>query len=373
MQLDEASNPESRPARAPRLDDGELRSAAPLDDGPPIYDPYVAHPEPTALRPAREHRATVLRSDWVGSARPGALASAALPPETPIRAGDWSFGVGIGGFLLPLMAPVALLLGVVGLVRARKLADAGVDASRSRRRARIGIALALSQIVLVGLGLGLAAVRYRNHGWAPPQPRQAEARKPAPIPIPDEPSPFGTVPQKTQDELIGKVHVVTLGVQEASLEAALRREIDTAKAAGTEVLLVTTRSGCEPCDGLQASFPDPLMQSALERTRVVVVDVDVYGDDLDGQGIDRSVLAGFFLLGPDLHPRDAIHGGEWGDDIAPNIAPVLGPFVRGDFDHRKFDYRLARRFPSSERRVPPPRRAAPGLVTPAPPPSGVWL
>ena len=32
---------------------------------------------------------------------------------------------------------------------------------------------------------------------------------------------------------------------------------------------------------------------------------------------------------------DGINGGEWDDDIAINIAPVLGPFVRGTYAKRR--------------------------------------
>ena len=33
-----------------------------------------------------------------------------------------------------------------------------------------------------------------------------------------------------------------------------------------------------------------------------------------------------------------IHGGEWDDDIPPNIAPVLGAFVRGKYGTRRYPW-----------------------------------
>ena len=48
-----------------------------------------------------------------------------------------------------------------------------------------------------------------------------------------------------------------------------------------------------------------------------------------------KAIPGFFLLSPDLSPKDAINGGEWDDDIPPNIAPVLGAFMRGKYAKRR--------------------------------------
>ncbi len=47
-------------------------------------------------------------------------------------------------------------------------------------------------------------------------------------------------------------------------------------------------------------------------------------------------------LGVNLTPRDGIDGGEWDDDIAQNIAPVLGAFVRGKYPARREAWKAVR-------------------------------
>jgi hypothetical protein len=77
------------------------------------------------------------------------------------------------------------------------------------------------------------------------------------------------------------------------------------------------------------------MQTALAGVRLVRVDGILFHEDLDALRVPHDDIPGFFLLAPDLTPRDGIDGGEWGDDIAPNIAPVLGAFVRGKYAVRR--------------------------------------
>ena len=78
-----------------------------------------------------------------------------------------------------------------------------------------------------------------------------------------------------------------------------------------------------------------LLATSVLGVRLVRVDLYAFGEDLEALKIPHDRYPGFFLLALDLQPRDGIDGGEWGDDIAPNIAPVLGAFVRGKFTQRK--------------------------------------
>jgi hypothetical protein len=77
------------------------------------------------------------------------------------------------------------------------------------------------------------------------------------------------------------------------------------------------------------------MQSALDHVRLVRVDRDPFEEDLAELEIPSRPLPGFFLLDSDLRVTDAINGGEWDEDIAVNIAPVIGPFVRGTYAKRR--------------------------------------
>ena len=56
-------------------------------------------------------------------------------------------------------------------------------------------------------------------------------------------------------------------------------------------------------------------------------------------GVSYGGVPWFFLLAPGLSPRDGISGGEWDADVAPNIAPVLGAFVRGRYAERREAWR----------------------------------
>jgi hypothetical protein len=101
------------------------------------------------------------------------------------------------------------------------------------------------------------------------------------------------------------------------------------------LLLEITSSPCVPCNGVATSLSDPEMQTALDHVRLVRVDRDPFEDDLAELQIPSKPFPGFFLLDSDLKVKDGINGGEWGDDIAGNIAPVLGPFVRGNYANRR--------------------------------------
>lgn len=158
--------------------------------------------------------------------------------------------------------------------------------------------------------------------------------KPGPTALP----PSGAVPQQTTTANVGSVAVVELGVKEPSLQAALMREFKAAKDAGKQALVMTTRSTCVPCNGFMTSLPDPQMQEALADIRLVRVDVEVFGEDLTKLNFETAILAGFFLLTPDGQPRDGINGGEWAEDIAKNIAPVMKPFLRGEYRTRKHPF-----------------------------------
>ncbi len=65
--------------------------------------------------------------------------------------------------------------------------------------------------------------------------------------------------------------------------------------------------------------------------RVVRVDVDAFGSELAGLGIDRPVQPWFFKLDDSMRIVDAISADEWDDNDAWNIAPVLKSFMAGTY------------------------------------------
>ena len=52
------------------------------------------------------------------------------------------------------------------------------------------------------------------------------------------------------------------------------------------------------------------------------------------------LVPAFVLLDEHNRPTDYVHGGEWDADIAPNIAPVLGDFMRGQYKQRRHPWHL---------------------------------
>jgi hypothetical protein len=62
----------------------------------------------------------------------------------------------------------------------------------------------------------------------------------------------------------------------------------------------------------------------------------VFDEELTQLKLPHDVYPAFYLLDARLRPLDSIHGGEWDDDIAENIAPVLGAFVQGNYRNRRY-------------------------------------
>jgi Domain of unknown function (DUF4190) len=134
---------------------------------------------------------------------------------------------------------------------------------------------------------------------------------------------------------IGTITLVDVGTNVSSLANELDEQRAAAKKAHQKLLLWVVAPRCAPCNGEAASLVDPLMQRALENVRLVRVDTTEFAIELERLDIPIDKIPGFALLGPDDRPVDYVHGGEWDADVAHNIAPVLGKFVRGDYKHRR--------------------------------------
>lgn len=156
---------------------------------------------------------------------------------------------------------------------------------------------------------------------------------------PNRNDPSGAVPQDTRTDQIGGVTLIEIGVKEQSLKRAFLDQLALAKKDGKDVLVMTVQEPCKPCEGVMASLRDERLQTALSPVRVLKVNVEVFESELNALKISRDRIPGFYLLAADGTPRDGIDGGEWGEDIPENIAPVLGPFVRGKYKHRKQEYK----------------------------------
>jgi hypothetical protein len=255
----------------------------------------------------------------------------------------------------------ALLLGPVGAIGAivmgwvaRREVAARPLVRKGHTLATLGMALGIVMTVgwSAAAGVGFWVYNQRQVELAEdatpsppvvaavPEPPETEVSEPqvrmSPTP---SPTPSGSVPRETVARREGTITLVSVGVGALSLADELNKQRKEAEAAGQTLLVMTTRDPCVPCRGVDASLASPQLQAALSGVRLVRVDIDVFKDDLDQLRIQRQRFPGFFLLAPDLSPRDGIDGGEWDDDIPVNIAPVLGPFVKGKYTQRRQSFR----------------------------------
>jgi hypothetical protein len=253
------------------------------------------------------------------------------------------------------IGPVGAILAIVFGWHARRELDQEAAAAGRHALAplRSGYGLATLAMVLgftltMGWGGALSYLmwtsRYRadpagDEPSAAPPPSTPTAASPLPRPAPRaaETEPFA--PKYTQIHRKGGITVVDVGITAPNLAEELAKQRAEASTAHETMLVMTTAGGCDPCRGVDRSLADPLLQNALAGVRLVRLDIDIFHDDLDALKIRHEGIPGFFLLAPDLTPRDGVTGGEWDDDVPVNIAPVLGAFLRGKYAQRREPWR----------------------------------
>lgn len=180
-----------------------------------------------------------------------------------------------------------------------------------------------------------AAVQTVNDPPTPPAGDSTPLQGPAPGHYSEDP--------EVRTVKIGRVVLIDLGPGVFSLRDELNHQRKLAAEAKTEVVVWVVAPRCGPCNGVSAALADPLMQRALGAARLVRVDRSRFAPELADLGIPYDTIPGFALLGEQNRPLDYIHGGEWDEDIAPNIAPVLGEFVRGTYKARRQPWRGIKR------------------------------
>jgi hypothetical protein len=308
-------------------------------DDAPLPDPYQlpagAPPTPPADPP---HPA--------GAPSPGATPSSGYQsaafvavPVSPYA--TWALVIGVFGLICfgagPVLGMIAVVLGVLGW---RQVTRAG-GGIRGKFSAAAGMLTGVLAIVFFAgeVALYLTLVRPQRVA-AGSSAKQQDPMAALSSSADDDPSNTGNPPGEPPSgasavTTVGHITVVDVALGVASLSNELRRQHAEATANGEKLLLETTATSCPQCQGIASSLPDPRMQNALDHVRLVRVDRDPFEEDLAELEIPSRPLPGFFLLDSDLRVTDAIHGGEWDEDIAVNIAPVLGPFVRGTYAKRR--------------------------------------
>lgn len=249
--------------------------------------------------------------------------------------------------LTAIIAPIVPLIGGVAGIVFGWFACREIEVSGGKRRgvglARAGMIVGVVCTMIWGAFLCFSVWTSHN-GVAVPlaaadpvEPARAIPTAGQAIdPAPRSASAQGYVaPKVTATRRVAAITLVDVGVSATSLSEVLAQQRVEASNAGETMMVMTTAGRCEPCQGVEASLRDPLMQTALARVRMVRVDTTVFAEDLAALKIPAERIPGFFLLGVNLTPRDGLDGGEWDDDIAQNIAPVLGAFVRGKYTARR--------------------------------------
>jgi hypothetical protein len=210
-----------------------------------------------------------------------------------------------------------------------------------------GAGLALAGIILGGLnlavtmlvfGLGIAQIAVASRKVSlPPGPAVAVAPSTAPShpKPPRKPAERSSRDATTIVSHVGSITLVDLADAPGELASNLDAQRAAAAAASETVLLWLVEPNCKPCDGLAAALGDARMQRALFHVRLVRIEKYVFQAELEVLAIPAEKIPGFVLLDGLNHARDFIHGGEWDADVAANIAPVLGKFVRGTYLHRR--------------------------------------
>lgn len=232
------------------------------------------------------------------------------------------------------------------------LGAAEAPVARDRRPQRVLVALTVAALASALCASGVAL--WGLHQWgklareALPAEREGQlevvqqAAHPATEPTPaasgapaTPPTMGPPVPQETKVEIVGAVAVVDIGIGESHLASALAKQQEEAKDKRQILVVMLSGRSCAPCRGIESTLEEPNMQQALAGVRLVRVDLDVFREELVELRIPHDLYPAFFLLDRHLRPLDAIHGGEWDADVPANIAPVLGAFVRGQYQKRR--------------------------------------
>ena len=124
-----------------------------------------------------------------------------------------------------------------------------------------------------------------------------------------------------------------------SLRTQLVTQVAAAHRAGQAVLVETSMSTCDPCTEIDRAAPDPTVQQAMSDVRWLRIDVGEFRTELAGLRMNEPTVPWFYLLDARGQPRDAISADEWDDNVAENIAPVLGAFVHGKLQPRRTSWR----------------------------------
>jgi hypothetical protein len=259
--------------------------------------------------------------------RTSGLASAALATALA----SWACLWGIGGF-------AAVVLGISARSAIRRSNGLLTGLALAHTSIVLGalnvLAAVLAVVALLSLDLGAASPPTRG----PALPAKPFVPSPRP-PRAETPAARSSVEPGVITTELGRLSLVDLPAELPSVRGELARQLTEARAKDQLVVVWLVAPSCAPCNGFALALPDHRMQEALERVRLVRIDVASHGPELQRLNLYEQKIPAFLLLSEEARPVDVIHGGEWDDDVAANIAPVMRRFVRGTYIHRRDPWR----------------------------------
>ncbi len=257
---------------------------------------------------------------------------AGWPPPPVVRAEGPRETKAAASLALGVMSVVGAMCGV-GLSLGLPAIILGALAHRDIRRsggvsgggglATAGIFLGAMGSILFVVWLGIVAFAVLGSGSSSASifPRAPEGHQPAAATARPERS------------------VVELHTAGGALRTQLTTQVTAAHRAGQAVLVETSMKSCEPCAEIDQVAPDPAVQQAMSDVRWIRIDVSEFRSELAGLRMNEPTVPWFYLLDSRGQPRDAISADEWDDNVAENIAPVLGAFVHGKLQPRRTSWR----------------------------------
>lgn len=240
-------------------------------------------------------------------------------PPPPQKESKAILALVLGIFSLTCFGPLTGLPAIIVGALARR------DIDRSHGQLE-GAGLAAAGIVTglfgTGISLVLAAVMV------------SVALRADDAPEPRTETPMAPVPVTAGTRSYGSLDVIDLD-EAQTLRKQLAEIARAASSRGRTVVLQTYVRTSKECAEVSAALPDARMQRALENVTLVRVDVEAFEDDLEAMRIPTNAVPWFYKLDATARPTDAVSADEWEENIAENMAPVLGAFVRGTLRTRR--------------------------------------
>lgn len=123
-----------------------------------------------------------------------------------------------------------------------------------------------------------------------------------------------------------------------NLVESMRKHVETAKEQGLAPFIYYSATWCQPCQAIKKYHNDPAMQAAYQGAYIVEVDADLIYKMLDEELLPEEFHVGSFPTWINLEETGIpgyhlVDGGEWGENIPANMAPVLQSYFsfRGDY------------------------------------------